>query len=86
MKGPTRQQEKIVRFIDQYIREHGYPPTLREMATHIGASSSAGAVDHLKSLVAKGMVQRRRHTSRGTTLTPEGLCFARDIDLRRQLG
>lgn len=75
-----------MRFIDRYVRDNGLPPTLREMANHLGASSSAAAVDHLESLVGKGLVRRRRHCSRGTTLTPEGMCLARDIDLRRQLG
>ncbi len=86
MTGLTARQEKLVRFIDQYVRDNGLPPTLREMSNHLGCSSSAAAVDHLVALVRKGMVRRRRYTARGTTLTPEGMCLARDIDLRRQLG
>ena len=86
MKGATARQEQLLRFIDQYTVHAGYPPTLREMANHLGASSSSGAYDHIRSLIGKGLVRRRRYTSRGTVLTAEGQCVARNIEFRRQLG
>lgn len=86
MKKATDRQHQLVRFIADYVRDNGMPPTLREMATHIGASSSAGAVDHIKALAKKGYVKRVHYRSRGTTLTAEGFCLARDIELRGQLG
>jgi repressor LexA len=86
VRGLTARQEKLVRFIHEYTRQNQMPPTLRDMANHLGARSSAAAVDHLKALQKKGYVKRRAFASRGTVLTPEGLCLARDIDLRGQLG
>lgn len=86
MKGPTERQQKLMRFIHEFTRDEGYPPTLREMARSLGAVSPTAALDHLNSLVRKGLVRRRANVSRGTALTAEGQCLVRDISLRSQLG
>ena len=86
MTPPSPKQEKILRFIDAYIREHGMPPTLKDMARHLGAKSPTAPLDIIKALAKKGYVRRRAFASRGTVLTPEGQCLARDIILRGQLG
>lgn len=82
----TERQEKVLRFIDEHTRLQGYPPSLREIATHIGGSSSNGAYDHIAALVKKGMVRRRVEIARGTVITAEGQCFLRGIDFQKQLG
>ena len=36
MEKLTRRQEDALNFIKSYIVSHGYPPTVREIATSIG--------------------------------------------------
>ena len=48
-------REKIVAFIRAFIAEHGYSPTVREMAEAVGLSTS-GVFHHLEALRAEGIV------------------------------
>ena len=57
MKGPTKRQTEVLDFIDQYIRKHTYPPTIREVADFF-AISVKGAHDHLMALRKKGMLKQ----------------------------
>ena len=56
-KKLTKRQQDVLDFIVNYIRDSGYPPTVREMAEafHI---SSKGAYDHLVAIEKKGYVRR----------------------------
>lgn len=73
MRGLTPKQQKVLDFIRQYIREHGYPPTLREIGHHFGISSTNGVNDHLKALTHKGYLTRKDMKSR--SLRPVNLAY-----------
>ena len=62
---PTERQREIHAFMCAYQDEHGAPPTLREIAKHIGASSANAATDHVRSLERRGMVRHRPGQTRG---------------------
>jgi repressor LexA len=51
-------QEKILRVIEQAVREQGYPPTVREIGAAVGLCSPASVQGHLASLEAKGYIRR----------------------------
>lgn len=57
-KNLTARQAEVLRFLVDYIREHGYPPTVREISRHIGARSTRAATIHLEALEKKGYVAR----------------------------
>lgn len=61
-KGPapalTVRQREILDFIDAELREHGYPPSVREIGEAVGLSSSSTVHVHLNGLVAKGFLRR----------------------------
>ncbi len=63
----TRQQN-ILRFIDRYFTENGYPPTIRQIgeATDIGSTSVVNY--NLNKLVDAGFLERTASTSRGLRL------------------
>jgi repressor LexA len=52
----TEKQHQIVDFIVAYTAEHGFPPTMREMAEAIGTKSSNSVAGHLLRLQRAGVV------------------------------
>lgn len=54
----TPRQRQILEYIDQHIREHTYPPSVREIAKGVGLSSTATVHNHLFSLEQKGYIRR----------------------------
>jgi len=57
-------QKKILDFIANYISDSGYPPTVREIASAIGLSSSATVHAHLSKLEKAGYIKRGKGSSR----------------------
>src|SRR5688572_12415769 len=64
----TDRQKEVLGFIEDRIREWGYPPTIREIGEHFGIKSTNGVVDHLKALKKKGFLEQQDMKSR--TLKP----------------
>lgn len=74
MTDLTPRQNQLLAFIQAHIAEKGCPPTMREMAAHLGVTSTNGVNDHLLALEKKGHVMRgERGTMRSLRLiTPAG--------------
>lgn len=53
-----RQKQKILTFLKEYIQEHGYAPTLTEIARKFELSSLATVHEHLQFLEEKGFIRR----------------------------
>ena len=64
----SSRQEKILKFISKKIKESGYPPSIREIASAVGLSSSATVHSHLKKLEEKGYLKRNQSKSRAISL------------------
>ncbi len=60
----TSRQKEIFDFIKTFIKERGYPPSVREIGGHFHIYPRA-AFDHLKALEKKGYLKRRGSMSRG---------------------
>ncbi len=54
----TARQREVYEFLCEFQAETGYPPSLREIARHIGWSSHQASVQVLKVLQEKGLVER----------------------------
>jgi repressor LexA len=54
----TEKQELVLEAIQAYQSEHGYSPTVRELADHFGQSSSAGIHKILVVLEDKGYLKK----------------------------
>ena len=79
-KRLTLRQREVFDFIEKYISEVGYSPTIREIGKAFGFSEKA-AFDHVNALVRKGMIERREdNVPRGLKLT----AFAQLFSLRAQ--
>ncbi len=70
MKALTPRQEEILTFIKTYIRNHTYPPTIREVAASFEFSSKS-AFDHIKALEKKGRLRCTANHSRAIELLEE---------------
>ncbi|TAM72869.1 transcriptional repressor LexA [bacterium] len=57
-KPPTQRQQAILDVIASFTREHGYPPSVREIGERVGLSSSSTVQSHLKTLERRGFVKR----------------------------
>jgi repressor LexA len=64
----TKRQKQLLDYVDQYINEHGYAPTLQETGNYFGLSSLATVHKHLRNLEHKGYVKRRHNHSRALEL------------------
>jgi repressor LexA len=58
MKELTERQRQLLEFIEEHVRTHGFPPSIREMADHMGIRSTNGVNDHLKALERKGYISK----------------------------
>ena len=67
MQALTIRQRQIWEYLRNYVLEHGYPPSFREVAGHFKINLGT-AQDHLKALVRKGYLKREPHRSRGVSL------------------
>jgi len=74
MEKLTRRQREVLEIIINMIKEKEYPPTLKELADMLGASSRNTAVKHLTVLDRKGYIQWEKNKARGIRiLEPLGL-------------
>ena len=66
---PTPKQQEILDFIEAYIRDNGYPPSIREICAAVNLKSSSTVYTHLEALKRKGYIERDDSKTRGIRLT-----------------
>jgi repressor LexA len=54
----TKRQQEIFDYVKQYVSEHGYPPTVRDIGKAIGLASSSTVHAHLANLEKLGLLRR----------------------------
>lgn len=59
MPRTSKKSEEILQFVDQYVQENGYAPSIREIGAAVGLRSTASVSYHLRQLESKGLL----HTS-----------------------
>ena len=64
MKALTNRQKKILEFLKEYTKGHGYPPTVRDIGAHFKFLWAAARM-HLKALEKKGFIKLYPLRSRG---------------------
>lgn len=55
---------KILSFIDAYIKEHGYSPTMREIGEAVGISSTSHVSYWIDRLVEEGKITKQKNIAR----------------------
>ena len=67
-EGLSPKQQSILSFIDNFLAEKGYPPSLREIARGCHISSTSVVEYHLNILQREGYIRRDSEIARGIEL------------------
>jgi len=81
MEQLTARQEQVLKIVTQYINDHGYPPSLRDIGKKLAVSGTLGVMKHLEALERKGYLRRQEGSSRGITLCSQALGQAQATSL-----
>ena len=57
-KQLTQRQQTVLEVIRSWIRQRGYPPTIRELGQQLGIKSLRGVTTHLDAIAKKGFLKR----------------------------
>lgn len=57
--------DRIIEFIDWFHRDHGYPPTIREIGKGVGLSSTSSVSERLARLASEGRLVVSPGVARG---------------------
>jgi repressor LexA len=66
----TKRQREILDFLNDFIQQHGYAPSLEEIGRRFNLSSLATVHKHLTNLQDKGFIKRAWNRSRSVELVP----------------
>ncbi|HID32239.1 MAG TPA: repressor LexA [bacterium (Candidatus Stahlbacteria)] len=64
---------QILDFIRGFVADHGYPPTVREIARGVGLKSTKAVKVHLDRLVEEGKIRKVPNQARGIVVEPFSL-------------
>lgn len=73
MADLTQRQQMVLEFVTRHLDTHGYPPTLREIAAHLGVNGTLGVAKHLDALERAGVIRREAGSSRGISVVGRGV-------------
>lgn len=65
----TERQRRMLEFIQRFAEENGYPPSIREIGSAVGITSTSVVNYNLNRLVEEGYLGRDQNVSRGIRLT-----------------
>jgi repressor LexA len=68
----TKRQREILDYLQDFIQQHGYAPSLEEIGRRFGLSSLATVHKHLTNLQEKGFIKRAWNRSRSVEMIPTG--------------
>jgi repressor LexA len=68
----STRQNQILDFVRNYVLDHAYPPTVREIGDGVGITSTSVVDYNLRVLAKRGLIRRDPSISRGIELLEEG--------------
>jgi len=75
----TKKQEKVLYFINDYLRDHDQSPTISELRDLLNVSSLRTVTQYLEILERKGFIYRDKYSKRGIRL------FNQKIDINPEI-
>ncbi|MGK5738917.1 transcriptional repressor LexA [Micromonospora sp. URMC 103] len=64
----SAKQQRILTVIGDWIQQHGYPPTVREIGAAVGLGSPSSVAYHLTMLERRGLLRRDAYASRAVDI------------------
>lgn len=61
---PSKKQRELLTFIENFINEHGYSPSYREIMTGCSYTSVATVALHVNNLIKRGHLRKRENNAR----------------------
>lgn len=61
---PTKKQRELLGYIEQFIGEHGYSPSYREIMNGLSYTSVATVALHVGNLIKRGHLRKRARSAR----------------------
>ena len=75
MKELTKQQSKVLAYVEVYLNKTGFPPTRAEICKELGFKSPNAAEMHLRALEKKGYISIQSGSSRGISIVKSQQSF-----------
>ena len=84
----TQRQRQVLEHIIEHIREEGRPPTIAEIGTRFGITSTNAISDHLIALERKGFIERSNNKARGIYITNKAAAglYPSEVDMLPLIG
>lgn len=70
---PSKKQRELFEFIRDFIREHGYGPSYREIMRALDYKSVSTVAVHVDGLIARGMLRKTDHSARSLEVVDDEL-------------
>lgn len=70
MQPLTKRQREVLNYLNDFIQQQGYAPSLEEIGQRFGLSSLATVHKHLTNLESKGFIRRSWNKSRSVEIIP----------------
>ena len=82
MQPLTKRQREVLNYLNDFIQQQGYAPSLEEIGQRFGLSSLATVHKHLTNLESKGFIRRSWNKSRSVEIIPtKHGAQSRELDL-----
>ncbi|MGK4238365.1 transcriptional repressor LexA [Limosilactobacillus reuteri] len=72
-KVAKNKQMAVLNYIHKQVEDHGYPPTVREICSAVGLSSTSTVHGHISRLIEQGFLQKDPSKPRALEIAPKGL-------------
>ncbi|MBP6042211.1 hypothetical protein KA529_04290 [Candidatus Saccharibacteria bacterium] len=69
MPNPTKKQRELLNYIAQFISEHGYAPSYREIKRALSYSAVSTVAAHVQNLTTLGYLRKRDRSARSLEVT-----------------
>jgi len=80
-KNLTKRQREILDFVNDFLKDKGYAPSLREIGDHFGLTSPATIHTHIQNLRDKGFLKTSLNEARSIELVPAQVRWTQAIEL-----
>ncbi len=73
MEGLSQRQTSILEYIQRFMQESGYPPSIRDIQEKLKISSTSVVAYNLRKLEDRGLIERDNKVSRGIKMPGDSL-------------
>ena len=81
MEGLSQRQTSILEYIQRFMQESGYPPSIRDIQEKLKISSTSVVAYNLRKLEDRGLIERDNKVSRGIKMPGDSLQTAAPLSI-----